>query len=176
MSKESQRLKQLVLCVPNIWNNKTCLYIGASVERFHYQSELKKHNIITDIVEINKERCKNLEQEFSWLNKIICGNIVSVSQLFNNKYDLILWSHGPEILDRKDIIPTIKGLEDITNNLIVLMSPWGKYTYSNTENLLREDTNTTSLYEHNFIVLGYRVSTIGNKDENGSNLLAWKFI
>jgi len=175
---ETERAIDLEKNIPEIWNYKTFLYIGASKERFHYQSYLMKNKCCTDVLEIDKKRCKGLKT-LKWLNKIICLDVRDVSiSMLPEKYDVVLWSHGPEILNKKDIKSTIDKLIAITKNLIVIMTPWGEYRYK--EGSLKKkkaiDINVTPLYENDFSQWGFDVSTIGEKDLAGSNLLAWKYI
>jgi len=175
---EADRLRQLEKNIPRVWNNRRVLYIGANRNRFHYNENLKKNECTTDVLEIDEGRCKELKTSFRWLNNVICGNVIDVDELLPNaKYDMVLWSHGPEILEKTFFAPTIKKLEKITNNLLVIMCPWGKYLYYKPISELNPiDTNITALYEQDFRKLGFSTSVLGKKDVNGSNLLAWKCI
>lgn len=169
---EKNRLKQLIYNVPDIFKSKNnCLYIGAHKKRFHFSEKLKEYKIKTDVVEIDIENIEFLRSQ-KWLNNIYHSDI----RVFKTSqtYDLILWSHGPEMLPEKDIIPTIKYLESITNKLIVLMVPFGKYSYKNIPS--NNKYNQTTLYPDFFTCLNYQTDTLGKKDTNGSNLLAWKYI
>jgi len=175
LSVEEERLEQLIKNIPDIWSYETVLYIGARAKRFHFKNQLKSHGGIVDIIEINKERCKSL-RKFKWLNKIIQGNVINVDKLTESKYDLILWSHGPQMIEKRYIKPTIEKLLKKTNKLIVLMCPWGKYAYSNAQlrKLPSYSINKTVLYEKYFHDMDFETSTIGKKDVRKSNLLAWK--
>lgn len=173
MTIEEDRKTQLIKCIPSVFTFKKVLYIGANEKRFHFQADLKDNNCVADVLEIDRERCNGLKK-FAWLNQVICGSVTNAEKLFfPNQYDLILWSHGPEILDKELIVPTIQKLEIIAPKLLVMMAPWGKYTHTN---VARIDFNASALYEEDFEKLGYATSTIGEKDKNGSNLLAWKLL
>jgi len=175
---EIERTEHLEANIPDSWDYKKVLYIGANEKRFHYNERLKKNECITDVLEIDKERCEGIEKKFNWLNKVICGNVINVDQLLPDvKYDMVLWSHGPEILEKKYFEVTISKLEKITNNLLVIMCPWGRYVYGKPSSELNAiDTNITALYEEDFRVLGFMTSVLGERDVNNSNLLAWKYI
>ena len=125
---------------------------------------MKENDCIVDIIEIDEERCEGLKS-LEWLNRVIHGDVRGVDELVETNYDMVLWSHGPEMLERKDIVPTINKLLGITKKLIILMAPWGNSPYRH---------NKTPLYEEDLRRLGFKTSTLGVKDERESNLLAWK--
>ena len=96
----------------------------------------------------------------------------------SDRYDIVLWAHGPEILEKPLIKTTIDKLLKKTKKYLVMMCPWGKYSYEDgeEEGLRSSDINRTALYPDDFLRLGFNVSTIGEKDVNGSNLLAWRYV
>jgi hypothetical protein len=55
------------------------------------------------------------------------------------------------------------------------MAPWGKYHYTKEQFENDQYPNIAALYEHDFQKLGFFTSVLGEKDVNGSNLLAWKY-
>ena len=171
---ETGRLQQLETYIPDIWNNKNCLYVGASPTRFHFCDKLKEKRIVTDIVEIDKDNCIYL-QSLGWLHNIVCLDIRDFLLLEHHRYDLILWSHGPQLLPKEDFVTTINRLIKLMNNITVLMSPWGKYTYNEFELKNQKFPNIATFYEEDYKALGFETNCLGNKNVNNSNLLAWRY-
>jgi len=173
--RERQRAKQLIRNIPDVWKHKRVLYIGARLNRFHFKNNLRENRCIVDVIEINKENCEGLKT-LKWLNRIIHGDVIDVDELVDSKYDMVLWSHGPEMIERKDITPTIDKLMRLTGKIIILMCPWGKYWGKFPSSTPSENVSKTPLYEGYFKRLGFKTSILGEKDARGSNLLAWKRI
>lgn len=159
---EEERLKQLEQSIPDVWANKKVLYIGANKDRFHFSKRMREKRLIVDVLEIDEKNCEYLKT-LNWLNNVICGDVKNVKRLCGF-YDTVLWSHGPETIEKKHLGQTIKDISDIAS-LCVFMCPWG--ISSSTDNI-------TTLYENDFIDFGFKTSVIGGKDKDGSNLLAWR--
>jgi len=177
---EMQREVQLEMNVPYIWEHVYVLYIGANVDRFHFKNNLRDHDCQVDILEIDEDRCRDLEK-LDWINKVIHGDVADIDHFIepDQPYDLILWSHGPEILEREDLIfSTIEKLINLTYETLVLLCPWGRYDYTLDEkkHLRSSDINKIALYPDDFLEHGFSVSVLGKKDVRGSNLLAWRCV
>jgi len=171
--REANRVKQLDREIPDIWEHKKVLYVGASLNRFHFKNKLRENMCIVDVLEISGERCEGLET-LTWLNQVIHGDVRDVDTLVDSKYDLVLWSHGPEMIEANDVTPTINKLLQLTKELIVLMCPWGKYWDEYPSSTPSENVSKTPLYVEYFTKLGFKTSTQGKMNVRGSNLLAWK--
>ena len=179
---DSERKKHLLDNIPDIWNCKKILYIGASLTRFALGDIIKKNKIQVDVLEISSSRCKELEV-YPWINNIIEGDVKEVKNLTTNVYDLIMWIHGPSVLFTKDDVYTsINNLNDLYKHLFVIMCPWGIFSYKSKkmkkglkDNIKKYDMNKLAFYENDFVNFDFRVSVLGEKDKKGSNLLAWKY-
>lgn len=158
---EEERLKQLEQSIPDVWANRKVLYIGANKNRFHFSERMREKQLIVDVLELDEKNYEYLKS-LNWLNNVICGDVINVKRLYGI-YDTVLWSHGPEIIEKKHLRQTIKDLLGIAS-LCIFMCPWG--VSSSTDNI-------TTLYEGDFTDLGFKTSVIGKKDKDGSNLLAW---
>lgn len=169
---EMARLSQLRGDIDFDWEEKSVLYIGANKARFHFKEFLKENKCIVDVLEIDRWACRYL-RTLDWIN-VIEGSVLEV--LSDKKYDVIFWSHGPETVERKHFEPLMENLYDITKEVLIIMVPWGRYSYTEErlKKLSRSD-NITTFYEEDFSSLGFETSVLGKKDRNGSNLLAWKF-
>jgi hypothetical protein len=174
MTTEQDRLEQLERCIPDIWDHKTYLYVGANEERFHFKEQLKavwiKGSVI-DVVEVSPERAEFLKWT-PFVRHSLVYDIADFAEECPIHYDVIIWSHGPTCLAGPN-----EAIEVITNlerncELLVLMCPWGKYPENDPSKHLY-DINKFSMYPEAFENFGFNVSVIGEPDTAGSNILAW---
>jgi len=169
---ELKRIAQMERCIPNIWDHKKVLYVGAYPKRFFFRQAMLDHGCTIDVIEIDEERCEGLRETFKNL-KVIHLDVQEVDSL-PGKYDMVIWAHGPSTLSQDRITDTIENVEK-KGKLIILSCPWGRYQHAISR--VRDiDTNKVSLYPSDFESLGYKTDVIGKKDVSGSNLLAWKFM
>jgi len=173
LSVEQERQKQLEDNIPEIWTYDSVLYIGACIKRFHFKDALRNMSTLIDIVEIDDNRAQELEDKFDWLNTVYRSDVRIIDNLGLDGYDLVFWSHGPEMIPREDVDGAIDGLFKLTNKLCVLMCPWGSYHYRKGYN--SKYMNMTALYEQDFEDLGFETATLGQRNVNGSNLLSWRY-
>jgi hypothetical protein len=103
--------------------------------------------------------------------KILRGNIRTDD--LPEKYDVVMFWHGPEHLTREDLPFALSKAEMMATRLVVLASPWGRYAQGDCGGNPFE-RHVSHLYEIDLEAFGYRTSTLGRKDKKGSNLLAWK--
>ena len=81
------------------------------------------------------------------------------------------------MLPKIDIKSTIKKLESIGINLLVLGMPFGSYLKDDTvyDNNQNED-HVSPVYPQFLEDLGFQTRTLGPSDEIGSSITAWKFL
>ena len=172
--REIERIEQLERCIPSVWDQEKILYIGASVERFHFAKCLEHSEAKVYILEVVPERYEKLKDDpgFMWPWSIRCMDVLHAVNAFSEEFfSMVLWSHGPEILPKERFAEAMTGLEWLTSDLVIAMCPWGRYPYK--KDARREDQNVTALYPEDFEQRGYEVDILGKKDTKGSNLLAW---
>lgn len=172
-SRELDRLQQISRCLPDAWSNRRVLYVGAYSERFHFNEVLQLNGCIVDVLEIGEENCEYLRR-LSWLNRVIRGDVTD-PELELEDYDIVLWSHGPNMVERDKFEQALQLLEK-HGDLVVILIPFGHgYTYPGDHDGRPFYMNTHSSYiPADFLKLGYSVNTIGEEDLRGNNLLAWK--
>ncbi len=159
--------------IGDIWKVNSILNIGAYEQRFHFADDLRDSGAVVDVLEIDKERCKWV-QSLDWVSNVYCGNVIHINKICKEKYDLIFWSHGPALLYRTAVAPTIKKLERLAK-MVVILTPYGRYIYGLTSNLSQIDLNKSSLYPRDFEALGFNTHKIGRVDGGSTtSLLAWK--
>jgi len=169
-STETLRINQLIRYIPDIWEYKNVLYIGANGKRFFFRKALEEHNMNITVLEASKERCLELEKLYPNI-KIINMDVRNIESL--GRFDSVWWFHGPTMLYREEAFKSIK-LVGTKGKLIMLSSPWGKYKVGK-GGIYILDGNKFPMYEKDFQNFGYYTNTIGEKDVNGSNLLAWRY-
>lgn len=166
-----KRKKQLEKKIPDIWNYKTVLYIGARKWRRDFTNKFRKKAYKIDILEIFDKNFNSLK-ELKWINKIIKGDVRKIDKLLNKKYDIIFWWHGPEHIHKKELKPTLDKLKKLTKHLVVCGCPWGKHKQGTVYGNPSEE-HVSYLDVGDFKVHGFKTSTLGKKDVLGNNLLAW---
>ena len=109
-------------------------------------------------------------------DSIVRGDVRFVESLFSGSgiiFDVVLWWHGPEHIDKWELGLTLEALESKTNKMVILGCPFGKYPQDAVDGNIFE-IHRSALYPEDFIKYGYNVKTIGERDVMGGNLLAWK--
>lgn len=166
---------QLRRCVPQIFKVGTCLYVGASRDKFANSArELIKAGRVVTILEIWEPNCDFYRQQPTITN-VIQGDVRDVARLGLPHYDLVMWWHGPEHIPQADLPTTLAALEALTD-LIVLGCPYG-LTVQREEEMRGNphQVHLAGLLPADFNVLGYQTDTFGKEaDWNACNILAWK--
>jgi len=157
---------------PDVFSHRSVLYVGARPDRFEYLYDFKNEGYKIDLIEIYKENYNDFKR-FKWLNKVILGDITKFNS--RKKYDVIFWWHGPEHVEKKDFIKTLKKLENTATKMVVLGMPWGNVPQRlKYENPYEEHVSFYDLED--FENLGYNVDVVGDKNNYFSQLTAVKFL
>ena len=151
------------------------LYIGANDEMHTGLELLSAAGYDITIVEVwpphlGELRCPPLSE---LVGHVVEGDVREIDDLgLAVGYDVVMWFHGPEHIQRHEFEPTLAKLEDLTVGLIVLGAPWGNtmglgpYPYA----------HHISYYEEaDWEALGYEVRTMPPKDAHGGHMLGWKW-
>ena len=165
---DSNRLKQVFDCIPELREPMDVLYVGANqlrepecVEMLHQAGHCLT---LLEIWPANAEYYK-LDPRFGC---VIEGDVQTADL---PECDAAFWWHGPEHV--VDFEPIVKRLERAAKRLVVLASPWGHYEqgsmYGN-----ENETHVSGIYPADFHRLGYAAATQGEPDQVGSHILAWK--
>jgi len=181
-SVHKEREKFIQKWIPELFLKKyhSVLYVGANKKRQHFLDlfELTEYSKIV-ILEIFKENVEFLKNKFndSTIYSIVHGDVRNVDKLNLGKFDVVFFWHGIDLLPKTDIKTTIKKLEKIGNNLIVLGIPFGNYLKDDTvyDNNLNED-HISPIYPSFLENIGYKTKTLGIADVIGSSITAWKFL
>lgn len=178
---EAIRQTQLEAYIPTIWRGRKFLYVGATVDQFQFKYGLMLawdfHNAQIDILEVDKDRSVELmHSEGRWIRRVITDDVSNLHMgLFDSVYDRTIWAYGPGILEAEGIDRALEKLERLSE-MVVVLNPWGRVVYRNGEDELLNplDVFRTPLTPDFFQKRGYAVHTIGERDKEGGNILAWK--
>lgn len=167
---------QLRRCVPQIFSPGTCLYVGASRDKFANSArELIKAGRVVTILEIWEPNCEYYRQQPT-VARVVQGDVREVAKLGLPHYDMVMWFHGPEHIPATDLPDTLTALE-AQADLVVLACPYG-LTVQRDEEMRGNpwQKHLCGLLPQDFQRLGYQTDTFGNEaDWNACNLLAWKY-
>lgn len=175
MSHWTLSLAQLRRCVPDIFKPGSCLYIGASRDKFaHGATEMLRAGRKIAILEIWEPNIDYYRRRKEIAN-VILGDVRHIADMKLPHFDVAFWWHGPEHIKREELAKTLAGIEAISN-LVVLGCPFG-YTEQRDEEMRGNphQIHLSGFLPKDFAALGYRVDTFGQEGGwNTSNILAWK--
>lgn len=172
----AQRLAQLKHEIPNLFTlGKTALYVGATPRRSQMVLELSGANYDITLLEAFKPNA-DYYAGHPWFAEVICGDVQNICEIANGrKWDLVVWWHGPEHVDKERLPQTLADLEAVANEMVVLGSPWGQNLHGMVSGN-PHSVHQASIDMPDLEKLGYSTSTLGEKDNPGTwcHLLAWK--
>jgi len=179
---QDEREKCVKRCVPDLFSGKyeSVLYVGANQKRQHFLNFFEESNYKRIVIlEAFKENYEFLKTKFETsqpnVYQVINGKVEEIERLALEPFDVIFFWHGPEHLPQQQIEPTLKKLESISNYLVVLGMPFGKYVqgpeYGNPF-----EVHLSAIYPSLLHKYDYLTETLGNQDEKGSNITSWKYI
>lgn len=179
---QEEREKYIQKWIPELFSKKynSVLYVGANKKRQHFLDVFEQSGYSKIIIlEIFFENVKYLKNKFSnsTIHSILHGDVRNVEKLNLDKFDVIFFWHGIDLLPENDVKTTINKLENMGNNLIVLGMPFGKYPKNDTvyDNNPNED-HVSPIHPSFLEDLGYKTKTLGSPDKIGSSITAWKFL
>lgn len=171
--------KRQVKKIPGVFDYKRMLYIGANPQRIELVDLFYGAGYEIDVLEVDEKNVINLEKlnrKWHIFSRIYMGEITKVAETFcdeyNEKYDICLWWHGPEHVQKNKLNETIKKIESWTRYLVILGCPWGEYPQEKKGKPYEK--HESALYPQDFHRLGYKTETLRKPDKRGSNILAWK--
>lgn len=169
--QEQERYDLLVKCVPDLFTRTgTCLYIGASVSRFQMGQRLIDAGYEISIVEpwqpnIVHYRARGFP---------VVADDIRNAVLYLRKFDIVMWWHGPEHVNARDLAWLIPALETLARRYVILAYPYGEYAQGS--HLGNDyEKHVTTLWPDSF--RGYQSASIGKAgDGPQSCVIAWKRI
>ena len=197
LEEKDRRVVQLLSALPDVFDHKTVLYVGAKVkkrwpkgmlfiDRFSdagYEIDILEPWLanVNGLLQLNKFGRKFKDEVIinpGLFREIIHGSTHEIEKIdyFDTiKYNVVFWWHGPEHINEKNLIPTIKTLESKASKLVALATPFGftkQIAVGGNPFEIHESGLTPSLYDQ----IGYKWSTWGEEGGRSSNLIGWKRI
>jgi len=174
----AQRLGQLRAEVPWLFfegAGKRVLYVGATPQRFQMGKELHEAGYKITLLEAHKPFADFYEGH-PWLAEVIHGDVRNIGEIAGERmWDVVVWWHGPEHIEKARLAPTVEALEGVAERGVVLGCPWGV----NQQGMMAG--NPYSVHEAHLDVgdleiLGYTTRTLGRKSDPSTwcHILAWK--
>jgi len=166
-----ERLALLRQHVPGLWDGqgRSLLYVGAAPGRFECGRELARAGYELTVLEAWAEYARAYE-EHPLVARVIEGDVREIS--LAEHYDVAFWWHGPEHVERGEVLPTLRKLEQVAD-LVVIGCPWGRYEQGAVDGNPYQ-AHRCALYPAEFRRWGYRVVVSGQRDRRGSSIIAWK--
>ena len=169
--------KTLIDFIPEINNgqNKTMLYVGANKSRAYLTDRFLKAGYKIDCLEIYEPNAEYWKTQKTF-NNIIIGDVRNIDTLVKDKYDVVVWWHGPEHIPKVDVYQTFLKIEDITNELIVSAGPYKgavedfTHIYGNSA-----ESHLWSMDELLFENLDFKF-TVVDRPQAERHMMIWKFL
>ena len=164
--KNIDRTASLMRLIPGLFD-MDCLYVGARVDRMDYYKDFKKQPTIIEAWEPNVHHLNGLDYN------VLLGDIVTFEFLSFEKYEVVMWWHGPEHIKHEELQPTLEKIEKVATKAVVLGCPWRGVEQGEIHNNPYEKHLSFLDYED---FESYQVECLGNIDDKGSNITAVKWI
>ena len=120
MSREDQLASALQSCIPDIFLPRyTCLYIGASIDRFFLGEKLQGTKTIVEPWTPNVSHYRDN-------GYLVVADDIRNAVFYLRKFDIVMWWQGPEHLPHDDISWMRKRLESLAHRYIVFAYPHGE--------------------------------------------------
>jgi len=153
---------------------KSCLYVGAHHKRFEQAERIKKVVSYMDLLEIWLPNVEYLKKniETTPFRNIIQGDVRRVQKIVKQKYDLVMWWHGPEHIPQEEIPATVKHIKKVTNKVIILGCPWGVYEQGAAYGNPHEE-HRCHLHPEFFQKMGLLTTTVSQPGHKLGHITAW---
>ena len=169
--------EQLRAALPDLFTgaHSSALYVGANRRRQHFLDDLIASCGRVAILEAFPENAQFLREAFEGPGvRVIQGDVRHASGLLaGERFDACFFWHGPEHLGASEAPAVLRGLEAITNHVVVLGMPYGRY-YQGDEYRNKYERHLWHIYPDDMHKLGYETSTAGKVDDRMGNMIAWK--
>lgn len=173
LARPRPRKEQLDRCLPDLFKRGgTALYVGASMYRADYLTELHEAGYKVTVLDIWFANAWHLAAD-ERVGHIIHGDVRNVGKMDLPHFDVVFWWHGPEHLPRKDTLRALIELEKLAD-LVVIGCPDGYYhlgpAYRNPH-----EQHLSAWAPGDFRKLGYQAESLGGEPGTETcHILAWR--
>jgi hypothetical protein len=165
-------LDALIKCCPMALHQRTCLYVGAHPGKgCSFWDEIRRAGCRMTVVEVYEKNVRDLECEMMDGETIIHADIRD--WIPPEKYDLVMWWHGPEHTTQDEAEMVIIKLWSVTAGWLVCGAPWG--------NMPQDEAYGNPAEKHLWDVepeffrdLGMETQTFPPHNELGGQVVAWR--
>ena len=176
-----EREEQMSRNLPGLFKResyRSVLYVGANKRRQHFLDWFEKAGYLRIVVlEAFRENYEFLRAKFDRRTPpygVAYGDVRNVDSVLKEAFDVAFFWHGPEHLSREEIMPVLESLEGMSR-IVVLGCPHGAYKQGPEYGNPYEE-HLTAIYPEFLEGLGYGTDVVGEANERGSNIMAWKFV
>ena len=172
-----ERLRQLLRCIPDLFDYKSLLYIGANAKFHRLVPTFCLAGYMVDVVEPFApyiEELQRLNAKAKYFRRIVHGDAraLDASSGLDSQYDVVLWWHGPEHVDQVELHPILTQMSVRARKLAVIGAPHGRMEQDaidgNDQQRHRWDCMPAA-----FEPFGWTVHTLWPKPHQHSHLIAW---
>lgn len=168
---EEARSYQFMTIFPDMFDKPgKLLYVGGHLR---YGRDLQMTRLFRnanwqiDVIEIFEENINQL-RGLHWITNLIHGDIRTYDP---EKYDVIMFWHGPEHLLFDEVVELTDKLKKHTD-LLIYATPNGRYDqgeeYGNPY-----EVHASTWTKEKFEWIGMKADAIGNPDQKQGNIIAW---
>lgn len=167
------------------------LYVGAHHKETTLVPELKAVGHSLTLLELVPNWAKRFMRggmSESMFKRVYIGDVRNVQSMDISVHDVVVWWHGPEHIELRQLSRTTANLEDLASKLVVMACPFGYSKMYRTKieratgakDPKRSQFHLAQLYPEHFARMGYHVHTTGERDgirrNIVSHILAWKWM
>ena len=168
--------EQLRRALPDLFSgaHRSALYVGANRRRQHFLDDFVDACETVVILEAFPENAQFLREAYEGPGvRVVEGDVRNISALVDERFDACFFWHGPEHLGAGEAPGVLRALESITDHVVVLGMPYGRY-YQGDEYRNKYERHLWHIYPEDMRGLGYETSTAGKADDRMGNMIAWK--
>lgn len=128
------------------------------------------NDIQAHVLEIFEPNCRQLREH--GLKHVVCGDVRDIRQHYSEPFDVILWWHGPEHLEKAEALKAIEQLRPLARQALVLGCPLGDAPQAALYGNPHEE-HRSSWQEEDFSQLGMQTEIV--RDEQPQpHITAWR--
>ena len=168
--------EQLRRALPDLFSgaHASALYVGANRRRQHFLDDFVAACGRVVVLEAYPENARFLREAYEGPGvRVVQGDVRNISGLVSERFDASFFWHGPEHLGAGEAPGVLRALESITDHVVVLGMPYGRY-YQGDEYGNAYEKHLWHIYPEDMRRLGYETSTAGKADDRMGNMVAWK--
>jgi glycosyltransferase involved in cell wall biosynthesis len=173
----AERIHHLRLRVPDVFQYRTALYIGASRREHALVPTLCLTGYAVDVVEVwvpYLEELRALNANQRYFREILQGDVRSLNRAIGNRrYDVVFWWHGPEHVRPEELPGALAQMERAALRLAVIGTTHGKMVNGPVDGNPANEQQWAPTPEA-FTALGWEASSTWPKPHPASHLVAWK--